>query len=299
RARTDPSRRAGAGSARRTRVPDLPCARRARRARTVHCGRAPAPPAPAPRRAPGSPACVTTSRTGPWTESTTAKRALSGRAELLEEPRTLRSHRLVPLVLRDCAALELEPRLLRPLLPCEHLPQEQVRVAHVGALLGVAPERLARLVQPALLGEDRPQLTPSQAVLGRDRQRAPDLADALLGLTNLVQGPAKVALRQHPRLVERVARRLVQRRDRLGEASLLDVERAQVGHRLAVVRPHLQRPLEFPLAVLRPAERPGVDDAEAETGLRGLLVIDRHQVFLERALRVALVQQVVPELLVD
>src|SRR5439155_2433552 len=171
RARTDPPRRAGAGSARRTRVPDLPCARRARRARTVHCGRAPAPPAPAPRRAPGSPACVTTSRTGPWTESTTAKRALSGRAELLEEPRTLRSHRLVPLVLRDCAALELEPRLLRPLLPCENLPQEQVRVAHVGALLGVPAEGLARLVELALLGEDRPELPPPQTILGRYRQR--------------------------------------------------------------------------------------------------------------------------------
>src|SRR5947199_5195922 len=28
----------------------------------------------------------------------------------------------------------------------------------------------SRLVQPALLGEDRPQLPPSQAVLGRDRK---------------------------------------------------------------------------------------------------------------------------------
>src|SRR5207249_12255395 len=180
-------------------------ARRARRARTVHCGRAPAPPAPAPRCAPGSPACPTTSRKGPWTESTTAKRALSGRAELLEEPRTLRSHRLVPLVLRDCAALELEPRLLRPLLPCENLPQEQVRVAHVGALLGVPAEGLARLVELALLGEDRPELPPPQTILGRYRQRAADLADPLLRLTRLVQGPAEIALRQHPRRVERIA----------------------------------------------------------------------------------------------
>src|SRR2546430_7238919 len=52
----------------------------------------------------------------------------SGRPELLEEARTLGGDRLVPLLLGDRTALEFCARFFRPLLPRQHLAEEQVRV---------------------------------------------------------------------------------------------------------------------------------------------------------------------------
>src|ERR1700694_1746001 len=89
------------------------------------------------------------------------------RPELLEEPGALGGDRFVPVLLRDRAALELRARFPRPLLPREHLAEEEVRVEDVGAFLGVPGEGLARLVELALLGVDGPELPPSQAVFGR------------------------------------------------------------------------------------------------------------------------------------
>src|SRR5207237_1185456 len=100
-----------------------------------------------------------------WRESSIT--GASGRAELLEEPRTLRGDRLVPLLLGDRASLEFGARLLGPLLPRQHLAEEQVRVPDVRAFLGVPAERPARLVQPALFRIDGPELPPSQTVLRR------------------------------------------------------------------------------------------------------------------------------------
>src|ERR1700720_4122787 len=151
--------------------------------------------------------------------------ARSGRPELLEEPGALRGDRLVALLLRDCAELELRARFLRPLLPREHLPEEEVRVEDVGAFLGVPGEGLARVVELALIGVDGPELAPPQAVLGRHRQGAADLADSLLRLPGLVEGPAEIRLRHGARLVQRVARCLVQQRNRLGELVARDVQR--------------------------------------------------------------------------
>src|SRR6267143_3338629 len=111
------------------------------------------------------------------------------RPELLEEPGALRGDRLVALLLRDRAALELRARFLRPLLAREHLPEEEVRVGDVGAFLGVPGEGLARLVELALLGVDGPELPPPQAVFGRHSQGAANLADSLLRLPGLVARP--------------------------------------------------------------------------------------------------------------
>src|SRR6266850_6332144 len=221
------------------------------------------------------------------------------RPELLEESRALRSDRLVALLLRDRAALELRARFLRPLLPREHLPEEEVRVENVGAFLRVPGEGLARLVQLALLGVDGPELPPPQAVFGRHRQGAANLADSLLRLPRLVEGPAEIRLRHGARLVQRVACCLVQQRNRFGELVARDVQRAQVGHRLRILRPHLQRALELPATVVGTSQRIPVDEAQAVVRFRRLLELERLEIFLHRSLRIALVEQVVPELLVD
>ena len=130
---------------------------------------------------------------------------------------------------------------------------------HVGAFLRVPG---VRLLAPSIFpcsGVDGPELPPAQAILRRDCQRALDLRDSLLRLPRLVQRPAEVALRDHPRLVERILRRLLQRRDRVPEAPALDVQRAQVVHRLGVVGPHLQRALELLLAlVARPSDQASI-----------------------------------------
>src|SRR5436190_10648741 len=93
------------------------------------------------------------------------------RPQLLQAPRALRGDGLVLLLLRDRAAFELRPRFLRALLPGQHLPQHEMRVELVGALLGVPGECLARLVQLPLLRVDGAELLPSQAVPGRHGQR--------------------------------------------------------------------------------------------------------------------------------
>src|SRR2546425_1574858 len=161
-----------------------------------------------------------------------ASQGTSGRAELLEEPRTLRGDRLVPLLLGDRASLEFGAGFLGPLLPRQHLAEEQVRVPDVRAFLGVPAKRLARIVQPALFRIDGPELPPSQTVLRRHRHGPADLADALLRLARLVQRPSEVRLRHGARLVQRVARGLVEQGNGGGELAAGNVERAQVGHRL-------------------------------------------------------------------
>src|SRR3954469_7801822 len=175
------STRASARSARRsTRPPassaDRPASRRAaRRAAGARDGDRPGDPR-SPRSARRSRGAATASaravRRRPWRESSRPAQGKpprgppgSGRAQLLEEPRALRRHGLVALLLRHRALLELGPRLLRLLLPRQDLAEHQVRVRHVGAFLRVPGKGLGGLLQPSLLRVDGPELPPAEAIL--------------------------------------------------------------------------------------------------------------------------------------